>query len=67
MYLQYKLGPRFFIPKFLLPNYFNYNTKLHRTEENKEIDCSICLLNIFSPDPTALVEENNRNDALLTN
>jgi hypothetical protein len=25
------------------------------------------LLNIFSPDPTALVEQNNRNDTLLTN
>lgn len=28
LYLQYKYGPRFFVPKFLLPNYYNYTVKL---------------------------------------
>jgi len=32
LYLQYRWGPRFFVPKFLLPNYYNYNVKLKINE-----------------------------------
>jgi hypothetical protein len=51
LYFQSKYGPRFFVPKFLLPNYYNYNVKLKLSEENKDLECTICLLSIFSPDP----------------
>ncbi len=47
LFLQFKLGPKFFIPRVLLPEYYNYNVKLKMSEENRELECAICLLNIF--------------------
>ena len=32
LYLQYKLGSRFFVPKRFQPNYFNYKRKLKLTQ-----------------------------------
>lgn len=37
LYFQAKYGPRFFVPRFLLPNYYNYNVKLRLNEENKDL------------------------------
>ena len=37
MYLQMKLGPRFFIPRMFQPDYYDYSFKLKNTEENKEL------------------------------
>jgi len=57
LYLQSRLGSRFFVPKRFLPNYYNYKLKLRLDEENKEMDCSICLQNLFEGphvDPTSL-------------
>ena len=47
LYLQSRLGSRFFIPKRFQPNYFNYRNKLRLGEETKDIECTICLQNIF--------------------
>ena len=58
LYLQYKLGSRFFVPKRFQPNYFNYKRKLKLTEENREAECSICLMNLFEVAPA------NINDSL---
>ena len=51
LYLQYKLGSRFFVPKRFQPNYFNYKRKLKLTEENRDAECSICLMNLFEVAP----------------
>ena len=47
LYLQSRLGSRFFVPKRFQPNYFNYRNKLKYSEETKDIECSICLQTIF--------------------
>jgi len=54
LYLQYRLGSRFFVPKRFQPNYFNYKRKLKLTEENREAECSICLMNLFEMAPTKI-------------
>ena len=36
MYLQSKLGPRFFIPGFMLPPKFNYFVRVSVDQENIE-------------------------------
>ena len=45
--LQNTLGPRFFVPRICLPNYYNYSFKIKSSEENKDLECSICLQNFF--------------------
>jgi len=35
--LQYKIGPRFFIPKYFQPDYYNYNFKLKPDENNSDL------------------------------
>jgi hypothetical protein len=42
------LGSRFFVPKIFLPNHHEYRTRIKQNEENREIDCAICLQNLFS-------------------
>ena len=51
LYLQSRLGSRFFVPKRFQPNYFDYRLKLKRDETNKELECSICLQNLFEDAP----------------
>jgi hypothetical protein len=40
---QYRRGPRFFIPRMLQSDYFNYNYKLKADTDNRLLECSICL------------------------
>ena len=42
------------MPKRFQPNYFNYKKKLKLTEENREAECSICLMNLFEMAPVAM-------------
>lgn len=48
LFLQHKLGPRFFVPRIFLPNYYNYNFKIKSSDDNKDLECSICLQNFFT-------------------
>ena len=47
LFLQFKLGPRFFIPKMLQPDYYEYSFKLKLSEDTKDTECSICLQGFF--------------------
>lgn len=47
LYLQFRFGPRFFIPRFLQPDYFDYRAKIKYSEDTQELECSICLQNFF--------------------
>jgi hypothetical protein len=42
LYGQHVKGPRFFIPRALIPGYFNYNFK-YKVDFNDVLDCPICL------------------------
>jgi hypothetical protein len=56
LYLQHKLGPRFFIPRCLIPGYYNYSFKYKVTEAEEVLDCPICLqpLNSDNSDPISI-------------
>ena len=41
--LQFKCGPRFFIPRIFQPDYYDYNFKLKSGLETEDLECSICL------------------------
>lgn len=43
---QKKLGPRFFVPKMFIPDYYDYNFKIKPTNDD-DIECTICLQNFF--------------------
>jgi hypothetical protein len=43
LYLQNKCGPRFFIPKIMQPDYYNYQYKIKINETNQDLECNICL------------------------
>lgn len=64
LYLQSRLGSRFFVPKRFLPNYFNYKLKIKLDEENKELECSICLQNLFE-EPLKEADANQLNMSLM--
>lgn len=42
MIFQKYFGRSFFLPKFLMPNYFNYYQKLDKIEKNEDTNCPIC-------------------------
>ena len=63
LYLQNVFGPRFFIPKFMQPNYFSYDCKLKMTEDNSTLECTICIQNIFE-DPNRIIEGEVNNSEL---
>ncbi len=44
--LQYRLGSRFFLPKRFLPQQYEYRQKISNSEENRELECVICLLSL---------------------
>ena len=44
MYMQKKLGPSFFLPKFLRPNYFDYDKKIDTLSCPETENCPICFL-----------------------
>lgn len=50
--LQYKLGSRFFVPKRFLPNFYEYRQKLKSDESTRELECAICLQNLFEAAPS---------------
>lgn len=51
--LQNRLGSRFFVPKRLLPNYFDYRLRMVLNEQNRCEDCAICLQSLFDrPTPS---------------
>ena len=59
--LQYYRGSRYFIPKFMLPEQYNYYRKLtvaqvsdmkSKVEEEGGIDCVICMSPVDYNDPT---------------
>ena len=54
LYLQARLGSRFFVPKRFQPNYFNYKHKMKLDDVNREMECSICLQNLFEEAPNDL-------------
>lgn len=47
LFLQHKCGSRFFIPKNFQPDYYNYNFKIKSSNDNKDLECSICLQTFF--------------------
>jgi hypothetical protein len=47
LYLQFRLGSRFFVPERFRPNFYNYKCKLVLTEDNKDLECTVCLQNLF--------------------
>ncbi len=50
--LQGRIGPRFFVPKRLRPNYFDYSYKMNAKEHGE--DCAICLQGLIdNPSTTA--------------
>ncbi len=51
LFLQSRLGSRFFVPKRFQPNYFDYRLRLQRDDSTKELECSICLQNLFEDAP----------------
>ena len=60
--MQKYFGPVFFLPKFLIPNYFNYYKKLKKLENADTVNCPICFVNL-----TESPEENpdNKTDLIL--
>ena len=46
MYLQKLFGSNFFLPKFLIPNYFEYKHKLKNLADADSINCPICFIPI---------------------
>jgi hypothetical protein len=66
IFLQSKVGPRFFVPSFLLPPKYNYFVKLNLDEPGiEEENCSICLSSyleentVSSKDP--LLDKKSKN------
>ena len=57
LYLQHKLGPRFFIPRCCIPGYYNYSFKYKINEAEDVPDCPICLqaLNVDINDDDAVI------------
>ena len=56
LYLQHKLGPRFFVPRCCIPGYYNYSFKYKISETEDVPDCPICLqaLNVDINDDSAV-------------
>ena len=46
MYLQKLFGPAFYLPKCLIPNYFQYHRKLKNLKNPEEENCPICFTNL---------------------
>lgn len=46
MYFQKLFGPAFYLPKFLIPNYFNYMRKLKDLENAEGQNCPICFTSL---------------------
>ncbi|CAD8134818.1 unnamed protein product [Paramecium octaurelia] len=53
LYIQFKLGPRSFIPKCFLPKQYNYYRQLNIQDEHEE--CAICLTSLMEDPFTAEV------------
>ena len=54
LYGQHKYGVRFFIPKRLRTNYFNYIRKIDMSSAELVEDCSICLLPLRVEQPGSM-------------
>lgn len=49
LFLQHKLGPRFFIPRCMIPGYYNYSFKYKVSDQEEIKDCTICLQPLHHP------------------
>ena len=58
MYLQKRLGSSFFLPKFLRPNYFDYEKKIDTLDCPESENCPICFVLLSeSPDTEKAIKD----------